>query len=120
MAVAKLPAAPPPPVLDDEYKEATQAVVDDRMRTDVLGPHICKVLADHTPAQTAVTKIIKDSITQNPEVQQSVETVIKKINDSSKIKWFQRFIGAIGVIVVGLVLWLIQKIATALLPPLNR
>ena len=47
-----------PAVVDEEYKDAIQPVVDDRMRTDILGPHFCRVLKDHKPASKDIVALM--------------------------------------------------------------
>jgi len=61
---------------DDEYKKATKEVVDDMFRDDVLGPRICSVLENHTPASSKVKNIIADAIENHPECKKAIEIVM--------------------------------------------
>jgi hypothetical protein len=102
---------------DDDYKKAFQPIVDDNMRSDRLGKHICKVLDEHNPTSKKIISLITDAITANPEMKKqisqlitaeiasnsdlkdSIKKVIEEHGDSSKIKWFHRITGGIvGVI----------------------
>jgi response regulator RpfG family c-di-GMP phosphodiesterase len=58
---------------DDEYKRATKAVVDDTMRTDVLGPNILKVLKEHSPTSDQIKLIIINAILNDTKVQDALE-----------------------------------------------
>lgn len=58
---------------DDEYTRATKAVVDDTMRTDILGPNIVRVLKDHKPANDLLQKVIKESIQSNVDVRTALK-----------------------------------------------
>lgn len=98
------------PVVDDEYKEAIQPVVDDRMRTDILGPHFCKVLKDHKPASEDIVSLITGAVENNKQLKDALKTVIDERNNETKMKWFQRGLGVIGTILLGLLIWAIQQL----------
>lgn len=95
--------------LDDEYKEATKAVVDDRLRTDVLGPRFCAVLKEHSPTQDAIAQLIETTILQNPGAKKAVNVVISDYNNSSKVKYLNIGIGAVGTIFMALIIWFLQR-----------
>lgn len=98
-----------PVIIDEEYKEATKAVVDDRMRTDVLGPRMCAVLEQHTPASTVITKIIKDSVQKDPDVQKEIKSVIETYNKEQKVRWLDRGVGAVGAVFLAIIIWSLQN-----------
>lgn len=56
----------------DQYKQATQEVVDDAMRTDVLGPNICKVLREHNPTSKELKSIILNLIDSDADVRSAL------------------------------------------------
>jgi hypothetical protein len=58
---------------DDEYKRATKAVVDDTMRTDVLGPNILRVLKEHSPTSDQIKIIIINAILNDTNVQEALD-----------------------------------------------
>lgn len=98
------------PHIDEEYKEATQAVVDDRMRTDVLGPRICAVIKEHTPARDALLEIIKMAIEQNPDVHKSLNMVIADYWNKSRLRWMDAGLGALSAAGLGVLIWLIERL----------
>jgi len=94
---------------DDEYKEAIQSVVDDNMRTDVLGPGVCKVLAEHTPAKEKLTALIAEAIEKEKSVKEAIESVLNNLDSKRKSKWVDRTIGAVGTIVLALIIGATSK-----------
>ena len=94
--------------IDEEYKEATQSVVDDRMRTDVLGPKVCNIFKDYTPAKEAIEKIAREAIRKDPDTQKEIKGVIENYNKEAKIRWLDRGLGAIGTIIVAVIIWLLE------------
>ncbi len=85
---------------DNEYKTAIQSVIDDNMRTDVLGPGICKVLAEHNPTLEKFTEIITKAITKEPAVKTAIKNAIEEFDNQRKGKWVDRGIsGVIGVFI---------------------
>ncbi|HBA46183.1 hypothetical protein A2W67_00445 [Candidatus Nomurabacteria bacterium RIFCSPLOWO2_02_40_28] len=97
---------------DDEYKKATKEVVDDMFRDDVLGPRICSVLENHTPASSKVKNIIADAIENHPECKKAIEIVMAGLDTKRKGKWVDRGLGAFGAIVIGLLIWGIPYLIT--------
>lgn len=83
---------------DDEYKRATKAVVDDTMRTDVLGPNILKVLKEHSPTSDEIKLIIINAILNDAKVQDALETFHGNLSLTKKGKGLTHFqSGLIGV-----------------------
>jgi hypothetical protein len=101
------------PALDDEYKDAIKAVADDNMRTDILGPHFCRVLENHTPASEAIILLVTKKVGSDPEFKKSIKEVIKEHNKETKMKWVDRAIGAGGVIILSLIIWGLQQFLSA-------
>ena len=99
------------PVVDDEYKEAIQPVVDDSMRTDVLGPHFCRILKDHRPVSEDIVKLVSKEVVNNPELKKSIKTVVDERNVEKKVRWVDRALGVGGTIIVALIIWAIQNFA---------
>lgn len=97
---------------DDEYKQATKEVVDDMLREDVLGPRICAILANHTPASEKVKNIIAEAITKEPSVKKAIEGVIEELDSRRKSRWIDRLIGAIVTIVIAVLGGLILNLST--------
>ena len=87
------------------------------MRTDVLGPRICSVLSEHTPARDGVIKLVHEAIRQNPDIQKSIEEVVKAYSNTTKVKRGQRIVGAFGTALLAFFIWLLQKAASGLFPP---
>ena len=112
MTVQKNTHPTPPAVIDEEYKEAIKAVADDNMRTDVLGPHFCKVLENHTPASDAIVKLVAGEISSHPDLKRAIKQVIEEHNKETKMKWVDRIIGgvigAVGVIILSVLIWFIE------------
>lgn len=90
------PAAP-----DDEHKRATKEVVDDMFRDDVLGPRICSVLENHTPASSKVTTIIADAINKEPAIKNAIEAVLTDLDAKRKIRLIDKFTGALWALGIG-------------------
>ena len=68
---------------NDEYTRATKAVVDDTMRTDVLGPNIERVLRDYKPVNDLVKKISVDGIKNDTDTKKAIDEVVSS-NDARK------------------------------------
>jgi hypothetical protein len=93
--------------MDDVYKEATKAVVDDAMRTDTLGARLCVVLEEHKPANDALHRIIKTALQSNQEVKKALKSALDEIDNRKKAKWIDRSLtGSISVAVTLLVAYL--------------
>lgn len=109
-----------PIVVDAEYKDAIQPVVDNNMRTDILGPHFCRVLKDHTPAREDVVALITKEIGSDPALKTAVKAIVTEHNKETKMRFFDWAIGAIGVIIIGVIIWgvehLISNTAASLHP----
>lgn len=107
---------PPAPVVhrDDEYKDAIQPVIDDNMRTDVLGPRFCKVLTEHTPAQDALVKLVADSISKEPAIKKAVEEVVEGLDTKRKSRWIDKGLGAAGGVILSVIIGIAVFYATHL------
>lgn len=81
---------------DDEYKRATKAVIDDTMRTDVLGPNLERVLRDHKPANDLVQDIVLEAVKNNTEVKTAVDGIIDSNETRKRSSLFIAISGAIG------------------------
>src|SRR5260370_27240157 len=94
---------------DEAYKQATRAVVDDAFRTDILGPKICAVLTNHTPASDKIRELIAKAIVQEPKVKKAIEDVVEGLDTKRKSRLMDKGIGAlwgaVGVIITGLMLY---------------
>lgn len=101
-----------PIVVDAEYQDAIQPVVDNNMRTDILGPHFCRVLKDHNPARVDVVALITEAICADPKLKDAVKSVVTEHNKDTKMRWFDRALGVLGTIVLALVIWGIQYLVT--------
>jgi len=99
-------------VVDEEYKSAIQPYVDNTMRTDILGPHFCRVLENHTPASRAIIALMVKQIVSDPELKKSVKTVVGEYNQESKMKWVNIAVGAFGTIAVAMIIWGVQYLIT--------
>ena len=95
---------------DDEYQDAVKTVVDDRMRTDILGPHFCTVLENHTPASDAIVTLMAKKINADPAIKTAIKSVIDERNKETKMRWLDRVFGIIGTIILATVIWGVQKI----------
>ena len=95
------------PVVDEEYKTAIQPVIDNNMRTDILGPHFCRVLENHTPASNAITTLIAKELCKDPELKKSVKGIVTEFYNENKLRWIDRSIGVGGTIILGVVMWTI-------------
>ena len=91
---------------DAQYTTATKAV-DDRMRTDVLGPNVLRVLQDHKPVNDHVQEIVAEAIEKHPKVQKSLKTFVDDHHTNRKGVFFDRIVwlivGAVVSLVIGLV-----------------
>lgn len=106
-----------PVIVDEEYKSAIQPVVDNQMRTDILGPHFCRVLKDHKPASEDIVALIAKQIDANPELKTAIKSVVKEHNKETKIRFYDRVAGALSAIVLALIIWGIQYLITSTVPP---
>lgn len=97
---------------DDEHKKATKEVVDDMFRDDILGPRICSVLENHTPASSKVRDIISDAITKEPTIKNAIESVVNEMDTKRKSRWLDKLTGAFYTIVIGGIGTLIAYIFT--------
>jgi hypothetical protein len=96
---------------EDEYRRATKTVVDDAMRTDILGPNLCKVLEDHTPAGKLIKSLVADAIRTDPEVRKEFAEFIKNDSTTKRNKWIDRAVAAfLGIIGTGLIQYVISHI----------
>lgn len=97
-----------PSQTDDAYKRATREVVDDAMRTDVLGPQVVRVLTDYKPVFDQVQAIICSSIKDSSAVREELIKVIDERGTTRKGVWVERgitfVVGATVSGVVGLVI----------------
>lgn len=98
------PAVPAIVGADNESKDAFQAVVDDNMRTDVLGPNFCKVLAEHIPTSDKLKAIMATAIESDGTVKKAIEVVLEGLDHKRKSKWVDRAIGAGGAIVLAVII----------------
>lgn len=106
---------------NDEYKDATKAVVDDMFRDDVLGPRICSVLENHTPASSKVKDILAEAISSHPACRSAIESVLTDLNIKRKGRWMDIGLGAIGTIVIAIIIWFVQKeITTSITSPAQQ
>lgn len=103
----------PPKKEEDEYTSAVETVVDDRMRTDVLGPYFCTVIEDHTPASTKIVALIAKEIAKDPELKKAVKEVVDERNGETKMRWVDRAIGVGGTILLAVVIWGIQNLISS-------
>ena len=97
------------PIIDEEYKEAIKSVADNNMRTDVLGPHFCRVIENHTPASDTILSLLKKKISTDPDIKDAIKKIIKEYNDETKVKWVERGIGVGGTIALAVIIWFIQQ-----------
>lgn len=96
--------------VDDEYKDAIQPVVDDRMRTDILGPHFCRVLKDHKPASEDIVALVAEEAIADPKLKKAIKDVVDERNRETKMQWFNRALGVMGTILLALAIWGIQEL----------
>lgn len=100
-------AATPQPD-EDEYRQATKTVVDDAMRTDILGPNLVRVLKDHKPANDLMHSILVECITNDSTVKEALGKFVEEHSTSKKGKWIDRIIYLIvGGVVTGVITFLI-------------
>lgn len=114
--MAKTPPAPPAPD-DDEYRKATKTVVDDAMRTDILGPNLVRVLKDHKPANDLLHQILHDCIASDTEVKKALAEFVDEHTTKKKGKWIDRAIWiAVGAVITGVIVGTISLIFKAQQP----
>jgi membrane carboxypeptidase/penicillin-binding protein PbpC len=88
------------PPVDEEYKDAIQPVVDNNMRTDILGPHFCKIMTEHSPSKEKLHEIIRESLQKEPLVREQIVTIINEYDTKRKAKWVDRALSAIVGIII--------------------
>ena len=91
---------------NDEYTRATKAVVDDTMRTDVLGPNIERVLRDYKPVNDLVKKISVDGIKNDTDTKKAIDEVV----NSNEARKRNNIMIAIGSAILGGVITFISGI----------
>lgn len=91
---------------NDEYTRATKAVVDDTMRTDVLGPNIERVLRDYKPVNDLVKKIFVDGIKNDTDTKKAIDEVV----NSNEARKRNNIMIAIGSAILGGVITFISGI----------
>jgi len=95
---------------DDEYQRATKAVVDDTMRTDVLGPNILKVLKEHSPTSDQIKLIIINAILNDTTVQGALEKFHSNLSLTKKGKGITNVQGIIISSLITLVITIVGAI----------
>lgn len=91
---------------NDEYTRATKAVVDDTMRTDVLGPNVERVLRDYKPVNDLVKKISVDGIKNDTDTKKAIDEVV----NSNEARKRNNIMIAIGSVILGGVITFISGI----------
>jgi hypothetical protein len=91
---------------NDEYTRATKAVVDDTMRTDVLGPNVERVLRDYKPVNDLVKKISVDGIKNDTDTKKAIDEVV----NSNEARKRNNIMIAIGSAILGGVITFISGI----------
>ena len=81
---------------ENEYRQATKVVVDDAMRTDVLGPNVCKVLKEHLPSHELLEEKITKLINESPKVKAALATQISDNQTVRTGKWIERVVLVVG------------------------
>ncbi len=94
---------------DNESKDALQLIVDDNMRTDVLGPNFCKVLDEHKPTGKKINALIAEAIEQEPTVKAAIAVVLGDLDNKRKGKWVDRLIGAGGAVLLAVAIAAVTK-----------
>lgn len=95
---------------DEQYKKATKAV-DDAMRTDTLGPQVCKVLKEHLPTDELLEEKVAKFINSGPNVKRSLNDYINDNQTIQRGRWLER--GGI-LLLGGLLSWLGQFVISQL------
>lgn len=94
---------------DEQYKRSTKAVVDDAMRTDMLGPNLVRVLKDHKPAHDLLREVIAESIASDPATRKALGTFVDENAMNRKGKWIDRAMWlGIGAVITGVLGYLIS------------
>lgn len=88
---------------DAQYTTATKAV-DDRMRTDILGPNVLKVLQDYKPANDYIQDIVAETIEKHPIARKHLKTFISNHNINRKGIWMERIISTVVGIVITIII----------------
>ncbi len=95
---------------DEQYKQATKAVIDDAMRTHNLAPHLQNVLRDHKPVNDLLQKIVAESIGNNGAVKKALSAFLDDYDSKRKGKWVDRTVSFItGAIIVGVITYIVNK-----------
>ncbi len=76
--------------MDEEYKEATKAVVDDAMRDDTLGPNVLRIIQNHKPVNDEIVVIVAKAIKGNPDVANELNVFIDSHSTNQKGRWVER------------------------------
>ena len=97
---------------DDAYKHSVQTYVDDHMRSDVLGPHFCRVLREHKPVSEDVVALIAKEIRKDPGLVDAIEGVVNNMDTKRKSRWIDRAVGAAGTIAVTVIAGVIVYVST--------
>ena len=84
---------------DAQYTTATQ-VVDDRMRTDVLGPKVLEVIKDHKPVNDHIQAIVADAVEKHPEVRSKLKDFVDNHHTSKRGVTFDKILWIVGTAVV--------------------
>lgn len=96
---------------EDAYRKATKTVVDDAMRTDILGPNLVKVLENLKPADTLIKAIVAEAIKSNPEVRQELTVFIANDSTTKRNKWIDRAIVAfLSIVATGIIQYTINHL----------
>lgn len=94
---------------DQQYQKATKAV-DDAMRTDILGPKVCKVLNEHLPTNELIEDKIVKLIRDSSKVRDVLNIQIGSSQSVRLSRWIERGAIAVGTIIISvLVQFLIAK-----------
>jgi hypothetical protein len=88
---------------DDAYKDAVSTYVDDHMRSDVLGPHFCRVLREHKPVSEDIVALLTKEMAKDPGLMKAIECVVENLDTKRKSRWIDRAVGAGGTVLVGVI-----------------
>lgn len=99
---------------ENQYKNATKAVVDDAMRMDVLGPKVVEVIENYTPANEKIAALTLKSIKNDGNLRKEVVAIInahlttRKGKGIEKVGW--QITAAVIVLLVGAIGgWLLSR-----------
>jgi hypothetical protein len=76
---------------DNEYEAAVETVIDDHMRTDVLGSHFLRVLREHKPTSEQLVTMIAKEVGKDPALKKAVKRIVAEWNSENKMKWVNGF-----------------------------